>query len=63
MAANDVSDEKKLPVFLTVIGPEPYDVLKSLGVPASPSEKSYSDVLKLLKGHYSPKSLVIAVAL
>lgn len=60
LVANDIKDEKVLPVFLTVIGPEAYEVLKSLVVPASPGEKSYAVVKQLLIEHYSPKSSVIA---
>lgn len=60
VVANDIKDEKVLPVFLTVVGPEAYEVLKSLVVPASPGEKSYAVLKRLLIEHYSPKSSVIA---
>ncbi|XP_065290987.1 uncharacterized protein [Dermacentor albipictus] len=60
LTANDIADAKRLPVFLTVIGPEAYEVLRSLVVPAAPGEKSYAEVKRLLKEHYSPRSSVIA---
>ncbi|XP_075550765.1 uncharacterized protein LOC142584546 [Dermacentor variabilis] len=60
LTANDIADAKRLPVFLTVIGPEAYEVLRSLVVPATPGEKSYAEVKRLLKEHYSPRSSVIA---
>lgn len=58
--ANDIKEEKKLPVFLTVIGAEAYEVLKNIVVPASPSEATYVEAKRLLKEHYSPRSSVIA---
>lgn len=58
--ANDIKEEKKLPVFLTVIGAEAYEVLKNIVVPASPSETTYVEAKRLLKEHYSPRSSVIA---
>ncbi|XP_029848142.2 uncharacterized protein LOC115330456 [Ixodes scapularis] len=60
VSANDIKPEKKLAVFLTVIGPRAYEVLKSLVVPAVPGDKSFEEVKVLLKNHYSPKSSVIA---
>ncbi|XP_072141807.1 uncharacterized protein [Dermacentor andersoni] len=60
LTANDIVDAKRLAVFLTVIGPEAYEVLRSLVVPAAPGEKSYAEVKRLLKEHYSPRSSVIA---
>ncbi|XP_065283474.1 uncharacterized protein [Dermacentor albipictus] len=60
LTANDIADAKRLPIFLTVIGPEAYEVLRSLVVPAAPAEKSYAEVKHLLKEHYSPRSSVIA---
>ncbi|KAH7949570.1 hypothetical protein HPB49_012319 [Dermacentor silvarum] len=58
--ANDIKEEEKLPVFLTVIGAEAYEVLKNIVVPASPSETTYVEAKRLLKEHYSPRSSVIA---
>ncbi|XP_075555992.1 uncharacterized protein LOC142588295 [Dermacentor variabilis] len=60
LTANDIADAKRLPIFLTVIGPEAYEVLRSLVEPAAPGEKSYAEVKRLLKEHYSPRSSVIA---
>ncbi|XP_077551242.1 uncharacterized protein LOC144164869 [Haemaphysalis longicornis] len=58
--ANDVKQEKVLPVFLTAIGAEAYEVLKSLVVPDAPANKTFAEVKQLLQAHYSPSSLVIA---
>ncbi|XP_049526602.1 uncharacterized protein K02A2.6-like isoform X2 [Dermacentor silvarum] len=60
VTANDIKKEKKLAVFLSVIGPRTYEVLKSLVVPAVPGDKSFEEVTVLLTKHYSPSCSVIA---
>ncbi|XP_049268011.1 uncharacterized protein LOC119379063 [Rhipicephalus sanguineus] len=60
VTANDIKEEKKLAVFLSLIGPRTYEVLKSLVVPAVPGDKSFEEVTVLLKKHYSPQCSVIA---
>nr|XP_054923402.1 uncharacterized protein LOC126524983 [Dermacentor andersoni] len=60
VTANDIKEKKKLAVFLGVIGPRTYEVLKSLLVPAVPGEKSVQKVTVLLQKHYSPSCSVIA---
>ncbi|XP_045183417.2 uncharacterized protein K02A2.6-like [Mercenaria mercenaria] len=58
--ANEVPDEELVPVFLSVIGSTAYGVLKNLVAPALPKDKSYADLVKLLKNHYNPKPLTIS---
>ncbi|XP_075544019.1 uncharacterized protein LOC142578527 [Dermacentor variabilis] len=60
VTAKDIKEEKKLAVLFRVIGPQTYEVLKSLLVPAIPGDKSFQEVTVLLKKHYSPSCLVIA---
>ncbi|XP_049524585.1 uncharacterized protein LOC119455976 [Dermacentor silvarum] len=60
VTANDIKEEKKLAVFLSVIGARTYEVLKSLVVPAVPGDKSFEEVTVLLTKHYSPSCSVIA---
>ncbi|XP_077522693.1 uncharacterized protein LOC144133464 [Amblyomma americanum] len=60
VSANEVSEAKKLSVFLTVLGAEAYEVLKNLVVPALPGEKTFAEIKILLKDHYSPQTSVIA---
>ncbi|XP_037502268.1 uncharacterized protein LOC119376549 [Rhipicephalus sanguineus] len=60
VSANDIAQEKKLSVFLTVIGAEAYEVLKNLVVPSLPGEKTFDEVKVLLKSHYSPPISIIA---
>ena len=38
-AANDVAEEKKVPMLLSVIGAKTYSVLRSLVPPATPTEE------------------------
>lgn len=58
--ANEVKNEKKVAVFLSIIDPTTYGVLKNLVQPDLPKEKRYKDLVKVLLGHYMPKPLVIS---
>ncbi|XP_072377873.1 uncharacterized protein [Diabrotica undecimpunctata] len=57
---NEIGENKKVPLFLTLIGGEAYAVIKALLSPEIPSTKKYAELEKTLKDHYSPKRLVIA---
>ena len=46
--------EQYLIVFLSTIGPQAYKLLSSLVAPASPSEKSYDDLVRAMTDHHSP---------
>lgn len=59
-AANDVANDKKVPVLLSVIGPITYAVLKNIVSPDPPSGKTFAQLKDALKGHYNPKPLVIS---
>ena len=59
-AANDVADEKKVAVFLSLIGSKTYSLLRNLVSPTRPQEKLYKDLVEVLKAHYEPKHIVIA---
>lgn len=52
---NKISDENKLSLFIAVMGPELYSVLKNLLVPKKPADKTFNDVIAVLKYHYAPK--------
>lgn len=58
--ATQVSEDLKVSVFVTAIGKQAYRTLKNLLAPTKPEEKTYDELLQILKGHYSPKPLVIA---
>ena len=53
-AANDVADEKKVPVLLSAIGGNTYAILRSLMAPDSPMSKTYDVITAKLKEHYEP---------
>ncbi len=55
MLANDVEDEKKVCVFLSVTGADTYKLVKNL-----PSTLEYAELRKALSTHYKPAPVVIA---
>ena len=59
-SANDVGDDKKVPIFLTVVGSKTYSLLRSLVAPSLPQEKTFAELSEVLKVHFEPKPLVIA---
>ncbi|XP_069128677.1 uncharacterized protein [Argopecten irradians] len=58
-AANDITD-KKVAVFLAVMGPQTYSLLRNIMTPDLPSTKTYDEIVTALKGHFMPEPLVIA---
>ncbi|MEW8341158.1 MAG: reverse transcriptase family protein [Candidatus Thiodiazotropha taylori] len=60
LAANNVADERRVPIFLSVVGPTAYGILKNLLQPTLPKDKDYAAITKALKDHYHPKPIVIS---
>ncbi len=58
--ANEVADVKKVAVLLTVIGPKNYGIIRSLVAPREPKDKTFVELVAVLKGHFQPEPLVIA---
>ena len=58
--ANDISEDKKVPVLLSVIGATTYALLRNLVTPDAPKDKDFATLSKLLKDHYEPTPIVIA---
>ena len=56
--ANGIKAEKQVPVFLTIIGRENYVLLRNLTAPEKPSQKSLSELMKILKKHFDPKLII-----
>ena len=50
----DSKATKRRATFLTVIGPGPYKLLRSLLSPVKPTDKTYDELVKKLTEHYSP---------
>ena len=57
---NSLSDSKKVPALISLIGSKTYGLLKNLSAPTKPSSKSYGELVNILTSHLSPKPLVIA---
>lgn len=58
--ANDINDTtKKRAVLLTVCGGKTYGLMKNLLSPEKPTDKSYEDLVKLIKEHQQPEPSVI----
>ncbi len=59
VATNDVTGEdkkdKKRATFLSLMGRDAYNLLRSLIAPEKPSEKSFEELVAVLSEHYSPK--------
>ena len=58
--ANGVEDDKKVPVFLSVVGSKTYSVLRNLVAPTLPQEKTLAQLVVILKSHFEPKPVIIA---
>ena len=58
--ANDINDDgKKKAIFLSACGSHTFDLLRNLLQPAKPAEKTYDELVEILKTHYAPKPSVI----
>ena len=58
--ANNVHDSAKVDVFLGVVGPKTYKLLKSLIAPTLPSNKTIDELYQTLKWHVQPTDTVIS---
>ena len=47
--------EKKRAVLISVMGSQAYKLLRTLISPSLPNEKSFSQLVEVLKNHYNPK--------
>lgn len=52
---NDISEEAKTPLFITIAGPEICELLMSLTVPDLPSDREYKELITALRTHFCPK--------
>ena len=60
MDANTIANEKKVAVFLSLIGSKAYEVLRNILGPEKPTSKSYEELRKVLKQHYEPQPVINA---
>ena len=57
--ANSIDDEKKVPMFLSLLGAKVYGLLQNLVSPKKPKDCLYKDLVKTLQNHYKPKVIVV----
>lgn len=55
----DNTTARRKGILLSSIGRDPYKTLKDICFPASPNDKTYDELVTLLKGHYRPKRVVV----
>ena len=54
--ANGITEAvKKRALLLTVVGPATYKLLRNLVAPAKPDEKTYKELVEVVKEHHNPK--------
>lgn len=54
------TDEKTKAVFLTIVGKRTHSLLMDLCTPEKPSQKTFNELIELLKNHYVPRTNFIA---
>ena len=60
VAANAIDDDKLVPTLLTVVGSAHYSLIRGLVAPELPKNKTYDELVDLLKKHYDPEPIIIA---
>ena len=58
--ANDIQAEKKVSLFLTLLGKEAYALLRNLTTPQMPSQMSFQELIDVMGNHLQPARSVIA---
>ena len=60
LETNAVAEDKHGAVLLSALGRKTYVLLCNLVLLAQPKEKSFTEIVRILKSHFEPKPLVIA---
>lgn len=58
--ANDEGEEKQLATLLSVMSAATYGLLRNLVQPRNPKDKTFDEIVAILKEHYEPKPLLVA---
>ena len=58
--ANDINEDRRVAVFLSVIGGKNYTLLRNLLAPQKPNDKTIAELADALKKHFGPKRIIIA---
>lgn len=61
--ANDIKDEKSVATLLSIMGASTYGLLRNLVQPNKPKDKTFVQIVEILKGHFEPKPLLISVSI
>ena len=57
--ANNVTDKRVVPTFLTLVGPKVYGLAKNLLSPKDPADCTYDEIKTALRTHFKPKVILI----
>ena len=57
--ANSIEAPKQVSTFLTIVGAKTFSLVKDLVSPRAPGECSYAELVRALKSHYRPQTVVI----
>ena len=57
---NDIKDDVKVPMLITVVGEETYALMCDLCAPSFPENKTYDELVKLVTDHLEPQRSEIA---
>ena len=60
VSANSIADDKLVPTLLTVVGSTHYTLIRGLISPELPKDKSFDELVDVLKKHYDPEPIIIA---
>ena len=60
-AVNEIKADKRVPVFLNLIGRENYSLSRSILSPQKPAEQPLKKLMDVLREYYEPKKVVMAV--
>ena len=58
--ANEIKDEKKVALLVTVLGTKSYSLLRNIIAPAKPVDKTYEQLVGAIKSYLDLKPTVIA---
>ena len=58
--ANDMGEDKQIPVLLSVLGMKTYSLLRSLLTLKAPKEEMFANLERILEVAFEPQLLVIA---
>ena len=60
LEANNVHEGKYISTSLSAIGKENYALLRNLLIPSQPRDKTFDEIVAVLKKHFEPKPLIVS---